>query len=148
MLKQPFLFLAIVLIVTSATLFMPLGVLFGYIFLASTGVLFCIRCCRGIPANASEYLSIWMTYLGIIITLHGILLGWDSSLGGAPPNAQMKRLSTWVSYTGGGIAILSILAAYFFTPSKKAHKDSRSLSGFHVEPTSAGVASTDNGDQG
>ena len=148
MLKQPFLFLAIVLIVTSATLFMPLGVLFGYVFLASTGVLFCIRCCRGIPVKAPGYVSIWMTYLGIIITLHGILLGWDSSLGGAPPSAEMKRLSTWVSYTGGGIAILSILAAYFFTPSKKAHKDSRSLSGFHVEPTSAGVASTGNGDQG
>jgi len=147
-LKRPFSFLAIVLIVTSATLFIPLGVLFGYIFLASTGVLFCIRCCRGIPAKALGYVSIWMTYLGIIITLHGILLGWDSSLGGAPPSAEMKRLSTWVSYTGGGIAILSILAAYFFTPSKNAHKDSPSLSGFHVEPTSAGVASTGNGDQG
>ncbi|MEC7409830.1 MAG: hypothetical protein VYB72_13505 [Planctomycetota bacterium] len=148
MLKRPFSFLAIVLIVSSATFFMPLGVLFGYVFLASTGVLFCIRCCRGIPAKAPGYVSIWMTYLGIIITLHGILLGWDSSLGGAPPSAEMKRLSTWVSYIGGGIAILSILAAYFFTPSKKAHKDSRSLSGFHVEPISAGVASTDNGDQG
>lgn len=78
MLKQPFSLLAIVLIVTSATLFMPLGVLFGYIFLAITGVLFCIRCCRGIPAKALGYVSIWMTYLGIILTLHGILLGWDS----------------------------------------------------------------------
>ena len=89
-----------------------------------------------------------MTYLGIIITLHGILLGWDSSLGGAPPSAEMKRLSTWVSYMGGGIAILSILASYFFLPSKNAHKDAPCLSGFHVEPTSAGVASTDDGDQG
>ncbi len=106
MLARPFSFLAIVLIVTSATFFMPLGVLFGYIFLVITGVLFRIRCCRGIPAKAPRYVSIWMTYFGIIITLHGILLGWDSSLGGAPPSAQMKRLSTWVSYTGGGIAIL------------------------------------------
>lgn len=119
MLKQPFLFLAIVLIVTSATFFMPLGVLFGYVFLASTGVLFCIRCCRGIPAKAPGYVSIWMTYLGIILTLHGILLGWDSSLGGAPPSAEMKRLSTWVSYTGGGIAILSILASYLFLAFEK-----------------------------
>ena len=60
---------------------------------------------------------------------------------------EMKRLSTWVSYTGGGIAILSILAAYFFTPSKTPTRIP-SLSGFHVEPTSAGVASTGNGDQG
>ena len=148
MLKQPFLLLAIVLIVTSATFFMPLGVLFGYIFLAINGVLFCIRCCRGIPAKARGYVSIWMTYFGIIITLHGILLGWDTSLGGAPPSAEMKRLSTWVSYTGAVIAILSILAAYFFAPSRNVSKDSPSPSGFHFEPTSAGVASTDDGDQG
>ena len=103
---------------------MPLGVLFGYIFLAITGVLFCIRCCREIPAEASGYVSIWMTYLGIIITLHGILLGWDSSLGGAPPSAGLKRLSAWVSYMGGGIAFLSILAACYFAPSKDVSKDS------------------------
>ena len=128
-----FIELAFVLIFTSATFFFPLGVLFGYIFLAITGVLFCIRCDRNIPAKASGYVSIWMTYLGIIITLYGILLGWDSSLGGAPPSAEMKRLSMWVSYMAGGIAFLSILAAYFFAPLKNASKDSPSPSDFHVD---------------
>ena len=134
MLKRPFSFLAFVLFFTSATVaFIPLGVLFGYIFLAITGVLFCIRCCRDIPADVSGYVSIWMTYLGIIITLHGMLLGWDSSLGGAPPSAEMKRLSAWVSYIGGGITLLSIVAAYFLARSKDASKDSTSPSDFHVD---------------
>ena len=84
MLKRPFSFLAFVLFVTSATVaFIPLGVVFGYIFLTINGVLFCIRCCRDITTAALGYVSIWMTYLGIIITLHGMLIGWDSSLGGS-----------------------------------------------------------------
>ena len=67
---------------------------------------------------------------------------------GAPPSDQMKSLSTWVSYTGGKIAILSNLAAYFFEPSKNASKDPLNPSCFHVLPVFAGVVSKKDGDQG
>ena len=85
MLKQPFLFLAIVLIVTSGLLYPSVCSL---VVFWATGVLFCIVAAVA-PRRHQVCLDL-MTYLGIILTLHGILLGWDSSLGGAPPNAEMK----------------------------------------------------------
>ena len=53
-----------------------------------------------------------MTYLGLIVLLHGILIGFDTALAGAPPTDAEKRFGRRVAYAGGAIAAFFVVIAY------------------------------------
>ena len=112
MLSPPFLLLAIVLILTSLTLvFMPLGVMFGYPFLLVIGIIFLAKWSLGRLPCASSTAAVWLTYLGIVVCLHGVILSTDTALAGAPLSMAELQFGKTVAKSGGALACGAAIAA-------------------------------------
>ncbi|WP_165247267.1 hypothetical protein [Paludisphaera soli] len=92
MLRGPFGCLGAFLIgVTLTVVFLPLAFLVGYPALAALGLWYLARGVLGRLERPGEVASIWTAYLGLILILHGIVLGFDTPLAGAPPTPEEKR---------------------------------------------------------
>jgi hypothetical protein len=113
LIKGPFLFLAVLLAGTVVCqIFLPLAVLVGYPALVLIGLWYTTRWLAGRLERPSEIVAVWIAYLGLILTLQGILLCFDTALAGQSPTAEQKRFGTWLAYLGGAIAILAVILAY------------------------------------
>ncbi|MBI1322671.1 hypothetical protein GC170_05740 [bacterium] len=113
MLKWPFLPLAIVLFCTGITvILLPFGIMFGYPWLAISGIFLLAQWSRGRLPNAAQVASTWLCWLGILICLHGILLGADLSIGGAPSSVAELQFGRRVATAGGVLAIVSAILSF------------------------------------
>lgn len=113
MFRGPFVLLALLFLVTLVMpLFLPIIVLFGYPMLAGIGLWLIARGLVGRLERPAEMAAVWMTYLGLILAVHGILIAADISLKGAPPSEEEKGFGYRLAYAGGTLAGLSVVAAY------------------------------------
>jgi hypothetical protein len=113
MFRGPFLFLALLLLgCVVCPIFLPLAVLGGYPALLAIGTWSILRGIFGRLDRPAASAAIWMIYLGLIVTIHGILLCFDTALAGAPPTAEEKRFGTMLAYLGGSLAGASAVVAY------------------------------------
>jgi hypothetical protein len=53
-----------------------------------------------------------LTYLGLVVVLHGILIGFDTALAGEPPTPETKRFGRTGAFLGAALAAISVVAAY------------------------------------
>jgi hypothetical protein len=122
--KGPFLFLALLLLGTVVCpIFLPLAVLLGYPVLVGIGLWYLGRSLLGRLETPAEVMAVWSAYLGLILTIQGILLCADTALAGAPPSAEQKRFGTGLAYLGGAVAVASVVAAYALDLRRRtAHK--------------------------
>lgn len=126
MLKWPFLPLAIILFVTGITvILLPFGIMFGYPWLAITGISLSAKWSRGRLPDAAQIATTWLCWLGILICLHGILLGADFSIGGAPSSVAELQFGRRVAKAGGALAIVSAVLSFVISIGiRKSSKDS------------------------
>jgi hypothetical protein len=122
--KGPFLFLALLLIGTVVCpLFLPLAILLGFPVLFFIGLWYAGRWLTGRLERPAEVVAVWAAYLGLILTIQGILLCADTALAGASPSAEQKRFGTGLAYLGGAVAVASVVAAYALDLRRRAaHK--------------------------
>jgi hypothetical protein len=112
-LKGAFLPFGIFLLATTVCLvFLPFAILIGYPWLIGIGFWYAGLWYAGRVVRPAQVAAVWVAYLGLILILHGILLGFDTALAGAPPTAEEKRFGRMVAYLGGAIAGVSVVAAY------------------------------------
>ena len=113
MLKWPFLPLAIILFVTGVTvILLPFGIMLGYPWLAMSGIFLLAKWSRGRLPDAAQVATTWLCWLGILICLHGILLGADFSIGGAPSSVAELQFRRRVAKAGGALAIVSAVSSF------------------------------------
>jgi hypothetical protein len=111
--RGAFLPLAVTLVVTAGSLILlPLAILLGYPWLFGIGIWYAGMWYAGRVAKPAQVAAVWVTYLGLIIILHGIVIGFDTALAGAPPSEEQKRFGRKLAYAGGVIAAVSVVAAY------------------------------------
>ncbi|MEW4571134.1 hypothetical protein AB1L88_24960 [Tautonia sp. JC769] len=113
MLRWPFRILAGVLVLTTVCpILLPLALLIGYPSLVVIGLGYAVLGATGRLERPAEVAAVWAAYLGLFLTLQGIVICFDTALAGAPPTAGEKRFGTRLAYLGGGIAGVSALLAY------------------------------------
>jgi hypothetical protein len=96
--------------------FWPLIVLLGYPVLLISAIVFplywFVGLRRGVSRRLCQLAAYWVLGLGIVLTVHGIIMSMDTALAGAPPTEQEKQFGRRVASTGGGLAVLAAFGAY------------------------------------
>jgi hypothetical protein len=111
--KGPFVFLAILLLGTLVCpIALPLAILLGYPALVFIGLWYAGRALAGRLERPAEVIAVWVAYLGLILTLNGIILCTDTALAGTSPSLEQKRFGIWFAYLGGAVAVTAVVAAY------------------------------------
>jgi hypothetical protein len=100
------------IVVAVSIMLLPLAVLIGYPWLLGIGVWYAGCWFAGRVPRPAQLATVWVAYLGLILVLHGILIGFDTALAGEPPSPEAKRFGRRLAYLGGGIAAVSAVAAY------------------------------------
>lgn len=113
MVRGPFAFLAVVLTVGVGTVvLMPVAVLLGYPGLVLAGVWAAREWAAGRLDRPAGTAAVWATYLGLVLAVHGLVLGADTALAGAPPSDEQRRAGARLAWTGGALAGAAAVAAY------------------------------------
>ncbi len=113
MFDYPFRPLAFVLFFTSITLvFLPFGILFGYPWLGVSAMYLIVKWINGNLRNAAGTCMTWFCWLGIVICLHGLLLGSDFAIAGPPASMSELQFGSRVAKLCGGLAVAAAIASF------------------------------------
>ncbi|MFO0952694.1 MAG: hypothetical protein U0835_16410 [Isosphaeraceae bacterium] len=114
MLRGPFAMMAVLIVgVVTCPIGLPLAVLLGFPMLLGIAVWYVSMALKGRRVDRPlQIVAVWSAYLGLILTLQGIMLAMDTALAGAPPSEEEKRFGRMVAYSGGTLAGAAVVAAY------------------------------------
>jgi hypothetical protein len=112
-----FMFLAFSVTIT----LLPLVLLVGYPVLLIIALFSPLRWFlidgRGLLSRRlAELVCYWAICFGLVVMAHGLMIVMDSSLKGAPPTPEEKRLGLMIAFTGAAISSLAAVGAYGFQP--------------------------------
>src|SRR5262245_38798705 len=120
MLQRPFVLLAVLLLATLVCpISLPLAPLLGYPGLLVIGCGLLGKALNGELERPGQKAFIWMTYLGLVLILHGVVLCSDTALAGAPPGAGQKRIGQGLAYAGAGLAGIGAIVAFLLDPGRR-----------------------------
>lgn len=120
MLQRPFVYLGALLLATVlCPIFLPLAVLLGYPALLVIGTGFVFKWLNGGLKRPGQMASLWATYLGFVLILHGVVICFDTALAGAPPTAAEKRFGNNLAYLGAVVAGTSAVSSYLLDPGRR-----------------------------
>jgi hypothetical protein len=112
-LRGPFLILAILLVTgTVCPILLPGSNLLSYLALLGIALWFAGRWWAGHLKNPAAMAAVGACYLGLTVLLHGIVLCWDTPMGGVPPTDEEQQSGTGLAYLGGAVAAVTAVVAY------------------------------------
>lgn len=99
--------------------FWPLIPLFGYPVLTVAALIFLVDwfIVRGAGLRSrrlAQLVCLWSICIGLVLIMHGTLIGMDMSLKGSSPTPEEKQLGRHIAFAGAGLGSLAIVGSYTF----------------------------------